>query len=402
MNPSLKKILINRYKGPLVILILLILGIYTFQTISGITSWKTNYTYFNTPAAQKDFDEQLKNSYDFEDEQAGNIFLYYDLKKEHAIYTDNFKEYKDYSLTIFNPITDANQLAYNSYSYYDEHFLFLLVIVMVTGVLLFLYDLKTQFTAALFSSKYRRKDIYWHKMIIVGSTLAGTLLVAKMISLLAYRFFIPSEFLNISLHQQLMSTLSGWLTLITLFVISSFIGMLFGEWLFGIATIGIIYFSFSSFMINLDSIYRTIFVDEAASPMTVDNNILEHALPVVQTSIDKINLVPLLGIVLLASILLFVGSKLFQAISLERMGEAILVPQFSRLLQVFIIFYGMILFSTNIFLLTFFPGDSIPTSYIVFGILKILAWFLGLWFVTEFTLFNKKSKIIRKLSFLDI
>lgn len=401
MNPALKKLLITRYKIPLILIIVIISSIYAFQTLSGITSWKSSFQYFSTEKAEIDFKRQIKNSYDFEDEQTGKIFLYYDLEKEHAIYTDNFKDYKDYSLVVFNPVTDANQLPYNAYSYYNEHFIFLLILFIISGVLLFLYDLKTQFTAALFSSKFKRQEIYWHKLVIVGSTLSGTLFVAKIIALITYRLFIPSEFLNITLKQHLFSTLSGWLTLVAVFIISSFIGMLFGEWLFGLTAITVLYFTFSMFLASFDSIYRTIFIEEGTDVLTVSTNVLERALPIVQTSIDQINLPPLLGTVCLSVVLLILGGKVFQVISLERIGEAILVPQFNRVFQAFIIFYGMVITSGSLFLFTFFPASPPGRFDMIFNLIKISAWFVTLFLLSEFILFNKKSKILKKLSFFN-
>ena len=48
MNPSLKRVLILRYKPALILLVSLILGIYFFQTVAGVTSWKNDYKYFHS------------------------------------------------------------------------------------------------------------------------------------------------------------------------------------------------------------------------------------------------------------------------------------------------------------------------------------------------------------------
>ncbi|MGL5684994.1 MAG: hypothetical protein ACRCXQ_04290, partial [Vagococcus fluvialis] len=137
---------------------ILVLGIYCFQTVNGITAWKNNYQYFQSNDAIKDFEKQIEESYEFDDANGGQIFLYYNLKKEQAIYTSDFNKYKDYSLTVFNSKSDANQQAYNSYAYYNEQFLIFLIVFVTSGVLLFLYDLKSNFTSALFSSKFKRSD----------------------------------------------------------------------------------------------------------------------------------------------------------------------------------------------------------------------------------------------------
>lgn len=398
MDTSLKKVLYLRYKSILIFLAILIFGIYFFQTFSGITSWKSNYNYFESEKSVLDFQKQVDDSYEFNDSQSGKILLYYDLKKDKAIYTDKFDKYKDYSLIIFNPTSDANQLSFNSYIYYNEHFLMLMILFITTGVLLFLFDLRSQFTAALFSSKLNRSNIYWQKLLLVGGVLGGSLLSAKLLSLLAYRFFIPSNYLNISLSQHLLSTLSGWLTLLAIFILSSFIGLLFGEWLFGIGTIVVLYLTFSSFLSNIDLIYNTIFVDESIVPSTVSNTALNNVLPLAQTSIQKINMVPLIIIFLLAMLALFFGCRIFNAISLEKIGDFIIVPQFSRILQVMFIFYGMIISTSSSILMTIYPGEQLSLSEISLNILKVLAYLVAYYLASEFLLFNKKSKIIKKIN----
>ena len=95
-----------RYKPLLIFLSILVLGIYCFQTVNGITAWKNNYQYFQSNDAIKDFEKQIEESYEFDDANGGQIFLYYNLKKEQAVYTSDFNKYKDYSLTVFNSVAN--------------------------------------------------------------------------------------------------------------------------------------------------------------------------------------------------------------------------------------------------------------------------------------------------------
>ena len=401
MNQSLKRVLLLRYKSALIFLVTLIFGIYFFQTFSGINSWKSNYKYFNSEESRIQFEQQVSDSYDFNDSQAGKVLLYYDLNKDRTVYTDNFEKYKEYSLVVFNPVNDANQLPLNSYTYYNEHFILLMIIFITAGVLAFLFDLRTHFTATLFSSKFKRSAIYWEKIKLLGLVAGGSLLIAKLLSLIAYLFFIPSEYLNISLKQHLFTTISGWLTLMAILAISCFIGRLFGEWLFGIGAIVILYLTFSNFLSNIDLIYKTVFIDESIVSSTVSSTELNQVLPIVQTSIQKLNIVPLVTLLILASLALFLGCKIFNAIWLERTGDSIIVPQFNRLLQIIFIFYGMVITSTSTLITTLFPSEELSNYQIGMNILKIIAAFLAYLIASEFILFNKKSKIIEKINFLD-
>lgn len=399
VNPSLKKLLFLRYKPLLIFLSILVLGIYCFQTVNGITAWKNNYQYFQSNDAIKDFEKQIEESYEFDDANGGQIFLYYNLKKEQAVYTSDFNKYKDYSLTVFNSKLDANQQAYNSYAYYNEHFLIFLIVFVTSGVLLFLYDLKSNFTSALFSSKFKRSDIYRQKILLVGGVLAGSLFVGKIFSFICYHLLIPNHFFNISIKQHLLSTLSGWATLVSIFLLSSLIGILFGDWLFGIGTIIVLFFTFSSFLSNIDLVYTTLFVDESKLPYTVSETALNQVMPLNQTSTLKLNIVPLVFLILAGIFAYFLGKYLFNRISLEHSGDVILVPQISRIFQICMILYIMIVVSTPTIVITFFPAEALDTYEIALNILIIAVTFIGVFLLSEFLLFNKKSKIINRLNF---
>lgn len=401
MNSSLKKLLFFRYKTAIFLIALLIFGIYFFQTFNGIASWKSNYHFFSTEKAQKDFKNQINNSFQYNDEDAGQVFLYYDLKNEKTIYTDDFEEYKQYSLIMFTSNKDANQLAFNSYSYYNENFLIFLVIFVSAGVLLFLFDLRSQFTAALFSSRFKRSEIYWTKYYFIGGTLAGSLLISKLAAMFAYRIFIPEEYLNISFQQHFLSTFSGWLTLMSLFLISSLIGLLFGEWLFGIGAVVILFFTFSNFLTNIDTINQSLFIKDAEMTATVSTTTLNRVLPVVQASIQKNNLGPLCILIVLGLAALFWGKRIFNAISLDTTGNFILVPKYNRLFQIIIIIYFMIVFSSGTILVTVYAVDPLPVSTLILNCLKVLATFIGLFLATEYVLFNNKSKIINKINIFN-
>lgn len=401
MNPLLKKILFLRYKPLLIFLSILVLGIYCFQTANGITTWKNNYQYFQSDDAIKDFERQIEESYEFDDVNGGQLFLYYNLEKEQTIYTSDFSQYKDYSLKIFNSKSDANQQAYNSYVYYNEHFLIFLIIFISSGVLLFLYDLKSNFTSALFSSKFKRSDIYRQKILLVGGTLASSLLVGKIFSFICYHLLIPKVFFNISIQQHLLSTLSGWATLVSIFLLSSLIGILFGDWLFGVGTIIVLFFTFSSFLGNLNLVYTTLFVDESKLPYTISETALNQVMPLNQTSILKLNVVPLIFLIIAGILAYFLGKFLFNRISLEHSGDVILVPKTSRLVQIFMIIYIMSLTSIPTIMITIFPVEPLDTYRIVTNILIITITFIGVFLLTEFLLFNKKSKIFNRINFFS-
>lgn len=398
MDQSLKRLLFHHYKKIITILLITITGIYFLQTITGIVSWKNDYKYFSSEKAHLNFEKQLKDSYEFEDQEKGKIFLFYDLKKEHAIYTDDFNTFRDYTLTVFNPNEDANQLKYNSYPYYNEHFIQLLIIFIIVGSLLFLIDLKSNFNTLLFTSKYKRSSIYWYKYYYIGGTMAITLLISKFFSILAYRFFIPHNYLNISLSQQLFSSFSGWLTLVSFFILSSFLGLIIGNWLFGIGAILVMFFTFNRFLSNIDYMAQTFFNSHVEETSTVSSNVLNNVLPLQQVSIQPINYLPLFILVFSAVLSLFIGQRLFEHISLENRGSFIIIPTLKRTIQLLVIIYAMITFAASTFLITAFPNEKLSLGSQAISYSKIIFIFITIYYVTEFILFNKKPKFLKKIN----
>ena len=180
---------------------------------------------------------------------------------------------------------------------------------------------------------------------------------------------------------------------------SSLIGILFGDWLFGIGTIIVLFFTFSSFLSNIDLVYTTLFVDESKLPYTVSETALNQVMPLNQTSTLKINIVPLVFLILAGIFAYFLGKYLFNRISLEHSGDVILVPQISRIFQICMILYIMIVVSTPTIVITFFPAEALDTYEIALNILIIAVTFIGVFLLSEFLLFNKKSKIINRLNF---
>lgn len=399
MDSSLKKLLLHHYKKVMIALVLIISGIYLFETVSGITSWKNSYAYFNSESAKTSFEKKIKESYSFDDQEQGKIFLYFNLDKEESVYTDSFEEYKNYSLTFFNPNEDANQLGFNAYPFYNEHFLQILIIFVLCGIFLFLLDLKSNFNSLLFTSKYKRSTIYWYKYYLIGGTLSVSLFLSKVISMSAYRFFIPSNYLNISLSQQIISSFSGWLTLVSIFILSSFLGLIIGDWLFGVIATLTILFTFQSFLSNVNYIIQTFFLDESDITSKVNTNMLSDILPLTQVTTQPFNALPLLILIVLACLTLFLGQFIFDSITLEDSGSFIIIPKLKRIIQIIIICYGTITFTTGTFILTFFPNEKIVFNQLILNLSKMAAITVGLYALTNFILYNKKPKILEKIIF---
>jgi putative flippase GtrA len=59
----------------------------------------------------------------------------------------------------------------------------------------------------------------------------------------------------------------------------------------------------------------------------------------------------------------------------------------------------MIVVSTPTIVMTFFPAETLDTYEIALNILIIAVTFIGVFLLSEFLLFNKKSKIINRLNF---
>lgn len=399
MNASLKKIMFYRYKQLMIFLCLIISGVYLFQTISGISSWNSRHKYFSSSESYVNFEKQLADSYEFEDAEAGKIFLYYNLKTDKSIYTNNFDDYKKYSLTMFNPNSDANQQSFNSYPYYDEHFLQFAILFGITGILLFLLDLKTNFNALMFTSKFKRSSIYWYKYYFIGGTIALTLLISKIVSIIAYRFFIPINYLNISLKQHIISSFSGWIFLITFFLICSFAGLVIGDWFLGMAATLTIFFTLQTFLSNIDYINLTFFTTNSESISVVKATALDQLLPVAQTTTQPINYLPIFILIIFSLSSLFFGQFVFNNISLEEKNNFIMVSKFKRLFQFIIMTYGLITTCTGLFIMTVFPSEVLNMSTIILNWSKMILLFFIIYFISEYILFNKKPKLLEKLLF---
>ncbi|MGO3838231.1 MAG: hypothetical protein ACTJHZ_07680 [Vagococcus sp.] len=398
MEKSLHRLLAARYKNLLIGIVLIISGVYAIQTINSISSWKQTYHYYQTQESIKDFDTQIKDSYEFNDEQKGKVFLYYDLKKEKAYYTDNYDQYKQYVLTIFSHESDSSRLPFNAYDFYNEHFLLVFSILVIVGFSLFMFDLKTNFNTLLFSSKYTRSSIYWQKYWLVGGTLFITLLIAKSVTFLSYQIFIPSTYLNISVYQHITSTFSGLILLMSGFIVSSFIGLMMGEWMSASFTLLGLFLSFNLFIGNINQAATELFAKNQTEPANIVISSVEKIIPVSQTSLKPINILLLLFIVVLSGMILVAGQLIYQHISLEENGNYLLLPQLKRPVQILFMLYCLITINLPNIMAVSNSEETLTLIETTKPFFQLSVTIFVSYLVSEFVLYKKMPKFMSKLN----
>lgn len=387
MNRPLFTLLFTRYKRILIGLMIFIVGFYAYATLNNINSWHQSSHYLNSEKGLEDFNKSIEESYDFEDEQQGKVFLYYDLSKEKTVYTNEFSEYRENLLTVFNSKNKSIQLPYNAYEHYNERFFLFFILFSLTGFFLALFDLHSHFNSFLFSSKFKRTEIYWYKLLLIGGSLFTTLFIAKMSSLIAFRLLIPSHFLNISLGQHILSTLTGLLAILTSFTLSYFLGMIIGEWVSGAILLTSIYFTFKSFLQNIQ-FSISYFEPMEESPVIIGNS-FDRIMPVLQTSIEKVSILEWGVMLSLVILTCFLGSKVFQQLSLENSNRFLLLPKIDTPFQLLLNAYLFIVFNINNTLLLIAPEETLTFGE-NFQLITKIVFIMSICFLSTHLLIRKK------------
>ena len=387
MNRSLFTLLFTRYKRILLGLIVFILGFYAYFSFNDISSWHQNSRYLNSEQGLLDFNKSIEESYEFDDEQQGKVFLYYDLSKEKTVYTNEFSDYRENLLTVFNSKNKSTQLPYNAYEHYNEHFFLFFIMLSLTGFFLALFDLHSHFNSFLFSSKFKRSNIYWNKLLLIGGSLFTALFIAKSASILAFRLLIPNHFLNISLGQHILSSMTGLLAILTSFTLSYFLGMLIGEWVSGIILLTSVYFTFKLFLQNI-SFTISYFEPLEESPIILGNS-FDRITPVLQTSIEKVSALEWAIMIVLVIITCFAGSKVFSQLSLENSNRFLLLPKIETPFQLLLNIYLFIVFNINNTLLLLAPEEPLTFSE-NFQLITKIVFIMSVCFLATNLLIRKK------------
>lgn len=329
MKKELNQLMMQRYKYFLLGISLLIVGITFLETKSNLSLWQEERTELNTKKAENSFYKELKSKDSY---PSGKMVVFYDDREgKSEVETDDFSEYKKARLEVFH--NDPHLVSVYS-GYVSESIFIITLMAIVSGFVLFFYDNKTNFNTMLFSSKYRRRDIYLTKYKIVGGTLLLTLLVAKVARILSFVLFIPSEHLNANFFELLPSQLLQVSLLGVVFMMSSFAGILLGEWVTGVITIFGFWYMFNSFVAGLFSIYSTL------TDRIFSNPFFELTF---FFNLSKRNTLPVfiyLGLFIVVSAILFIwGMKLYDQLSLENNGKYLMFDFLRRPIQFVFLVY---------------------------------------------------------------
>ena len=339
MKKELQKLMLERYKWLMLGIVGVILLVCVQNVYGGISNWNYQNKELNKPSAETQFYKDLKDpDYGYD----GKMYLYWDEKTGKDVTTSNFEEYKNYQLKVF--ADDKNEQQMNLF--YSEPWFQLTVIAVILGMSVFFFDLKTNFNPLLFSSRFRRQDIYTMKIKLLGGTFLGTLVISKLIVLLALVTMIPKEYLNATFMELLPSQIGQIAVLSFIFMASSFAGLILGEWISGILTLVGFWYTLpvfiGAFPIGLISKEKTVFTGGIYFNFY---SILEMSKATFASELFKISLAIGLSIVFYLW-----GKSLYSKVTLENNGSYLLFNHLRKPVQIVFTFYAfMIMASGNLF-----------------------------------------------------
>lgn len=330
MKKELQELLIQRYKYLLIAIAVFFIGLSFLETKNNISTWKDIQIEVTDKNAEKNFYKEIKDKNSYPD---GKMTLYYDVDNgDKVIATDNFEEYKENRLKVFPDKKDQQSV----FGFYLTESIFLLIsVTIISGFALFFYDNKTNFNTLLFSSKFSKQAIYLAKYKIVGGTFLVTLVIAKLVRMLGLVLFIPKEYLNVSFLELLPSQILQISCLMTIFVVSSFAGLILGDWITGIVTMLGFWYMLSGFIYGLNSIYVTLMNKEFKN---VPGFEIVNYFELSKKSVSEI-LLPILVFLIISIILLLWGNQLYKQLSLENNGNYLMFNHLKKPVQIIFLLF---------------------------------------------------------------
>lgn len=330
MKKELQELLIQRYKYLLIAIAVFFIGLSFLETKNNISNWKDIQIEVTDKNAEKNFYKEIKDKNSYPD---GKMTLYYDVDNgDKVIATDNFEEYKENRLKVF-PDKKDQQSVFGFYL--TESISLLISVTVISGFALFFYDNKTNFNTLLFSSKFSKQAIYLAKYKIVGGTFLLTLAIAKLVRMLGLVLFIPKEYLNVSFLELLPSQILQISCLMTIFVVSSFAGLILGDWITGIVTMLGFWYMLSGFIYGLNSIYVTLMNKEFKN---VPGFEIVNYFELSKKSVSEI-LLPILVFLIISIILLLWGNQLYKQLSLENNGNYLMFNHLKKPVQIIFLLF---------------------------------------------------------------
>lgn len=339
MDKGLLKLIGQRYWKFLALIAVLVIGAYVIEGSNSVKYWKFENNYLQTKEAEDDFVENYASA-DPEQEH----YEYYNRVTKKYEKTTNFEVYRQDRLNYFNEDDTYYGLYTYGSSFYQENTFYFFVIAAVVGFLLFFFDMKSHFNTLLFSSQYSRPQIYWSKYLVVGGSLLLSVLLGKLYVLLTIKSGIPSEYFNGEMSLLVTSVLAGTCVIGLVFLISSFAGLILGEWVTGVLTLVGFYVSLSFFfeaIAELEEVFKYYVLGYA---LTDDYSImLPERLVVNGLSTIAVPTWYFLVYFLIALVLLISGQKLFAKVTLENNNKYLVFANLRRPTLIIFMLYCTIL-----------------------------------------------------------
>lgn len=336
MKKELRQLLVERYKWLMLGIAALLIFIAAQGTLSTVSQWHSMADDLDKTENEAQFYKDLKDESMSVD---GKMFIYYDDKTDKEVGTDDYDVYKDYQLKVF----DGNFYGFNTYS---ESSLVLLTIAIICGFTLFFYDNKTNFNTLLFSSRFKRKDIYQMKYLLIGSTFILSLAISRLIYVLGLIISIPSNYLNATFMELLPSQIMMIVFLSMVFVVSSFAGLILGEWISGILTMFGFWVSLPSFINSIP--FSFLSKDRSVITREYYTYYFDYS-RYIQTNKSTFSDIGLaVSLCVIVSILFYLwGQKLFSEISLEKNGSYLMFDGLRKATQWLFVIYVFFVFSAS-------------------------------------------------------
>lgn len=377
MNKQLSHLLLKRYGKFLVAIIVIVIGKNLLTTISSINQWQREQKVAFEPAENRKYSN-------FEvDENGKYLMTFYNGTVDK--YTTDYVEFRDYQLTFFIEDWGSNHFGqyylYDGSLYYDEFADFLIITCIIIGFSLFFFDLKTNFNTLLFSSRFSKKQIYWHKHLIVGGTLGLSLLIGKLMTVAGLWLAIPQPYMNTSFSALVNTGLFTVFLALSVYSISSIVGLLLGEWFTAVITLIGFWWTFPIFSNSLTDLFNLgyYFVsggDNRYSPFY--NPIGEFVFELTTTKVSFSLFILLLGVIILS---LLIGAYWFKKTSLEANGHYLLFKQLQRpVLWLFILYCNITLNATPLAMSIYFNQNepiNVTGTLVNFTIVTLLSFLIG-------------------------
>ncbi|MCU7358168.1 ABC transporter permease [Enterococcus dispar] len=262
----LKQIYLKRYGKALIAFALVIFGIHFLNAFSAVSSWQSQNNYLHSKEFKAEYDNHSEG------------FTYWNSEKNQDIPYASRQDYITDQLYFYRDNYQAQQISNKRYQSYNPnatyfgqtgqgYALLSLLLVGLSGFLIFFIDEKTAFNRFLFSLPQKRSQLFSEKLVYVALPILGSLLLSQLFYICYLKMGIPAPYLNVTWGQLLQSAASSFTLNVLLFTCSMFIGSMVGNLVFGPLTwVGFVFFA--SFLPSAWNSFLNLFNHQNANPFS--------------------------------------------------------------------------------------------------------------------------------------